>query len=98
MRPSTKRSTRVVEYNGNSDSDDDDEDVEFIDIDLSYNKLSVQLLANDSITRTKKRRVITDDEDDEPPRPKANRKKRKPIKRVRKKSTKASIPIFGLIG
>ena len=99
MRPRTKRSTRVVEYNGDSDSDGDDEDAEFVDVDLPCNKLSLQLLANDSITRTKKRRVIeTDDEDNEPLKPKATREKRKPVKRVGKKSTKASVPIAGLVG
>ncbi len=71
MRPSTKRSIRVVEYNGDSDLDDDDEDIEFINIDLPCNKLSLQLLANNSITRTKKRHVITDNKDNESPRPKA---------------------------
>ncbi len=61
----------MVEYNGDSDSDDDNENIEFIDIDLPYNKLSLQLLANDSITHTKKRRVITDDKDNELSKPKA---------------------------
>ncbi len=72
MRPSTKWFTQAVKYNGDSNSDDDDEKIEFIDVDLPYNKLSVQLLANDSISCAKKRRRITDDKDDEPPRPKAN--------------------------
>ncbi len=71
-RPSTKRYIRVVEYNRDSDSDNDDKDIEFIDVNLPCNKLSLQRLANDSIIRTKKRRVITDNKDDEPPRPNAN--------------------------
>ena len=67
---------------------------------LSYNKLSVQVLANDSNTRSKKRRVIvdTDDEIEEVPKPKTTREKKTPVKRVGKKSTKASVPISGLVG
>ena len=80
MRSRIKRSSRVIEYNVDSESDNEDKDVEFVDVDLPCNKLSLQLLANDSITRTKKRRVIPDDEDNEPPKPKANRVKRKPVK------------------
>ncbi len=83
---------------GNSDSDDNDEDVEFIDVDLLYNKLNIQLQANDFIIYTKKKRIITSDQDDEPPRPKGNREKRKPVKQVGKKSTKALVPISSLIG
>ena len=72
MSSRIKQSTRVVEYNEDSESDNDDEDVEFVNVNLPYNKLSLQLLANDSINRTKKRRVITNDENDEPLKPKAN--------------------------
>ena len=56
------------------------------------------MLANDSITHTKKRHVITDNENDKPPKPKTNQEKRKPIKQVGKKNTKASAPISGLVG
>ncbi len=94
----TKRSIRVVEYNGDSDLNDDDEDIEFINvIDLPYNKLCLQLLANDFITRTKKKHVIIDGKDDEPLKPKVNREKSKLIKQIGKKTTKASIPISGLV-
>ena len=98
MRSRIKRSTRVAEYNGDSESDNNDKDIKFVDVNLPCNKLSLQFLANDSITHTKKRRVITDDEDDEPPKLKANREKRKPVKRVEKKNTKASATISGLVG
>ena len=98
MRPTIKQSTWVAEYNGDSDSDDNDEDVEFVDVDLPCNKLNVQLLANDSITRAKKRRVLeTEDKADTPPKIKATREKRTPVKRVGKKSSKASVPIFSLV-
>lgn len=55
MQPTTKRSIWVVEYNGDFDSDDNNKDIEFVDLDLPCNKLSLQLLANDSITHTKKK-------------------------------------------
>ena len=97
VRSSIKRSTWVVEYNGDSESDNNNEDVEFIDINLPYNKLSLQLLANNSITRTKKKRVIIDDEGDESLKSKTKREKRKPVKQVEKKSTKASAPISDLV-
>ena len=38
-----------------------------------------------------------DDKDDKPPKPKANQEKKKPVKRVRKKYTKAFAPISGLV-
>ena len=47
----------MVEYNRDFDSDEE-EDVEFVNIDLSCNKLSVQLLVNNSIIRSKKRREV----------------------------------------
>ena len=47
----------MIDHNGDSDSDSDN-NVEFVDINFPCNKLSVQLLANDSITRTKKRHVV----------------------------------------
>ena len=80
MRSRIKRSTQVVEYNGDSESDNDDEDVEFVDIYIPCNKLSLELLANDSIICTKKRYAIINDQDDEPPKSTANREKRKPVK------------------
>ena len=98
MRFRIKRLTRVVEYNWDSESDNDDDDVEFVDINLPCNKLSIQLLVNDSITCTKKRLVITEDKGDEPPKPKINQEKKKPVKRVGKKSAKASAPISGFVG
>ncbi len=63
----------MIDYNGDSNSDFDN-DVEFVDIDLLCNKLSVRLLANDSINRTKKRRVLeTENEADEPSKVKATK-------------------------
>lgn len=98
MRPTPKQSTWVINYNGNSNSDSDN-NAEFVDVNLSCNKLSVRLLANDTITRTKKRRVLeTENEVDEPPKVKATREKKIPTKRVGKKSSKASVPISGLVG
>lgn len=89
----------MVEYNGGFDSDGDDKDIKFVDVDLPYNKLNLQLLANQFITRTKKKYVIKiDDKDDKPLKPKATREKKKPVKQVRKKSTKVSILISGLVG
>lgn len=94
----TKQSTRVVDNNRDSDSNNNDEDIEFINVDLPCNMFSVQLLANDSIIRINKKDRITDDKDDEPSKSKANQEKKKLVKRVGKKSTKASIPISSLIG
>lgn len=60
----------MVEYNKDSNSDDDDKDVKFVDIDILYNKPSLQQLANDSIIYTKKKQVFTtDDKDDKLPKP-----------------------------
>ena len=47
----------MIDYNGNSNFDSDNI-VEFINIDLPCNELSIQLLANDSITHIKKRRIF----------------------------------------
>ena len=83
-------------HNSNSDSDNN---AEFVDVDLPCNKLSMQLLANNSATRIKKRRVNeTDEEAGEAPKTSVTREKRVPIKRVGKKSSKASVPISGLVG
>ena len=71
MRSYIKWSTRVVEYNRNRKSDNNSEDIAFLNIDLPCNKLSSQLLANDSIARTKRRCVITNDKDDKLAKPKA---------------------------
>ena len=98
MKFCIKRLTRVIEYNGDSKLDNNDEDVEFVNLNLPYNKLSLKQLANNSIIHIKKRCIIKDDKDDELPKPKANWEKRKPIKQVVKKSSKASAPISGLIG
>ena len=62
----------MVKYNRNSVSDNYNEDIKFINIDLSYNKLSIQLLANNSITYTKKKRVITNNKNDQSFKPKTN--------------------------
>ena len=88
MRSRIKRLTRVIEYNGDLESDNNNEDIGFADVNLPCNKLSLQLLANDSITRIKKRRVITNDKDDELLKPKTNREKRK------EKTRQASCPYF----
>ena len=57
IRPTSKQSTCITEYNGNFDFNSDD-NAEFIDIDLLCNKVSIWLLTNDSITCTKKRRIL----------------------------------------
>ncbi len=62
----------MVVYYGHFNLDNDDKDVKFIDINLPYNKLNIQLLANDFITCTKKRRVITDNKDNKSSKPKTN--------------------------
>ena len=86
---------RVIHYNDDSDSD---KEVEFIDVYLPCNKLSLQLLANDVTTRSKKRRV-DDIEDETTKAHKTNtaREKKVPVKRVGKKSSKASVPISRLV-
>ena len=93
-----KYSPYVVEYNIESNSYNK-RDVEFVDMDLPYNKLSVEVLANESNTRSKKRHIIvnTDDEIEDVPKPKTTREKKIPVKHVGKKNTKASVPISGLI-
>lgn len=45
---------KIISYNSKSNSD---EGVEFVNIYLLYNKLSLQLLVNDSTTYSKKRRI-----------------------------------------
>ena len=57
MRLTLRQSTYVIDYNGNYDFDFDN-NIEFFDIDLLCNKLSIQLLANDFITHTKKRYIL----------------------------------------
>ena len=47
----------MIMYNNNSDFGSND-NAKFIDIDLPCNKLSIRLLANDSIACTKKRRAL----------------------------------------
>lgn len=87
----------MIEYNGDFDSDSD-KDIKFVDVDLPCNKLSLQLLANNFITYTKKRQVIkVDDEDDKFPKSKATLEKRKPVKQVKKKSNKTSVFIASLV-
>ena len=55
------------------------------------------MLANDFITHTKKRHVITNDKDDKPHKPKSNLEKRESAKQVGKKSTKAFTLISSLV-
>lgn len=52
-----KQSICIIDYNGNIDFDLNNI-VEFVNINLPYKKLSVQLLVNDSITYTKKRQIL----------------------------------------
>ena len=85
-------------YNVDSNSDKKEEG-EFDDMDLSCNKLSIQLLANDSNICSKKRHVIVDkdDEIEKFPKSKTTQEKKPPIKNVRIKSGKTSVPISGLV-
>lgn len=61
-KPARKYSPLITEYNINCNSDNK-EDIEFVDVDLSYNKLNVQLLTNDFNTYLKKRCVIVNTND-----------------------------------
>lgn len=47
----------MINYNGNSNPDFDN-NIEFVDIDLSCNKLSIQLLTNNLITCIKKNYIF----------------------------------------
>ena len=83
-----KQSTCVIKYNGNSDFNIHD-NTEFIDVNLSCNKLSIWLLANDSIACIKKRRILeTKDKANKTFKVKTTWKKKIPIKRISKKSSK----------
>lgn len=77
----------VIYYNNDSDSD---KKVEFINVQLHYNKLSLQLLADIATICFKKRRV-NDIEDEAIKTFKTNtiREKKVPVKQVEKKSFKA---------
>ena len=98
MRPTPKRSIRVIHYNGNFNSDSNN-DLEFVDVDPPCNKLSVWLLANDSINRMKNKHIVeTRDETNKLSKVKAFREKKIPVKQVGTKSSKASVPISGLVG
>lgn len=57
MKPTPKPSICVIQYNDNFDSDLKN-DVEFANVNLLCNELSLRLLANDSITCTKKNCVV----------------------------------------
>lgn len=57
MKSTSKQSICVINYNGDFNSDFDN-NMEFIDINLLSNKLSVKLIANDSITHIKKKHVL----------------------------------------
>lgn len=61
MKFTTKWFTQVVEYNKNSNLDNNNQNVKFFDINLLYNKLSLQFLANNFITHIKKRWVTKTD-------------------------------------
>ena len=59
----------------------------------------MQLLANNSAIRTKKRRVNkTNEEASEAPMTNITQEKKVLIKRIGKKSSKASVPISGFVG
>lgn len=63
-----KQFTYIINYNSTFDYNFDN-NVEFIDVDLPCNKLNIWLLANNSVTSTKKRHIIeTKDKDNEPPK------------------------------
>lgn len=55
MQPTTKHSTHVVEYNKDFNSNNNDKDLEYVNIDLFYIRLNLQLLINNSIIHTKKK-------------------------------------------
>lgn len=57
MESTLKQSTYIIDYNSNSDFDFKN-NVEYFNIDLLCNKLYVRLLANNSATHTKKKRVL----------------------------------------
>ena len=71
----------------------------FIDIDLSCNKLSVQLLAHNFTAYSKKRRIVidTDDKAEEVYKTKTTQEKKILVKQVGKQSSKVSVPISDLI-
>lgn len=80
IRPTQKQPTCIIQYNSNFDSVLDNS-IEFIDIDLSRNNLSLWLLANMSIIRTKKRHIVEiEDEANEISKVKATQEKRIPVK------------------
>ena len=57
MKQTFKQFIYVIDYNGNIDSDLDNI-VKFVNINLSCNKLSIQLLANNFITYIKKTKYL----------------------------------------
>lgn len=62
----------MIKYNDNFDLNDDDQGVKFLHVDSFYNKLSLQLPANNSIICIMKKQVIEiDDEKNKLPKPKA---------------------------
>lgn len=87
----------VINYNGNFNSDSNN-NAQFINIDLSCNKLNIQLLVNHTITCIKKRHVLeTNNKKDKSLNVKATQEKKIPIKQVGKKNSKASVPISGVV-
>lgn len=85
----------MIWYNRNSDSDKNEE---FINVDLFCNKISIQLLANDSITHFKKCQINkSGDDTNEALKTNTAKKKKASIKRIGKKSSKASVFILGLV-
>lgn len=57
MSPTFNEFTYVINYNSNFNSDSN-KNMEFININLLYNKISIQLFVNSSITFIKKGRVL----------------------------------------
>ena len=57
MKSTLKDSIYVIDNNSNSDSNFNN-NIKLININLSCNKLSVQLLVNNSITNSKKRYIF----------------------------------------
>lgn len=75
-----KQFTHIIEYNNNSNSSFDN-NIKFVHDNLPYNRLSIQLLANDSIIRTKKKRIVkTKDESVEAPKIKVIQKNKTLVK------------------
>lgn len=87
-----------IQYNSYHASNSND-DTEFVNVDLPCNKLSVQLLANKSATRTKKQYINKIDKKvGQAPKTNVTQEKRVLIKFIGKKSSKTSIFISDFMG